>query len=306
MNKLKIPKVNFPMGPFPFPLCFDMTLALIFAFNGLDYRACFSECYVVEIHENKKALEEILVFPYYDQKKYERAGIIIKKQKLTCAKEIVAVLKEQLSEGNPIALHFDGYNCPWDKNLYRKGHNNHMVLATGISRGSKFLKVCDLLFCKYQRTVRTKRLMRNCKFYYQVKVPKTLQGDVSQSPRKCLEAFYRVLLRFIAYVEKNSEILALEKKDTVETKLFSLLQRGRISHHFYSLYLDYLVEHDCSGLKDLCQKLHEAQYAWGDCLFYLVKSNAEDRYCTDEMIRYLKMLAECYRAMINDPGENKL
>lgn len=305
MNKIRIPKVDFPMGPFPFPLCFDMTLALLLAANGLDYRACFSECYAAEFHEENDVLEEIFVFPCYGWIKYGRAGIAIRKQKTTSAEEIVSVLKEQLSQGNPVALHFDGYNCPWDKNLYRKEHNDHTVLVTGISRRGKFLKVCDRLFCKYQRTVRTKRVIQNCRFYYRINVPKALQRDVTRSPRSCLESFYRALLKFLTYAEKTPDILALEKKDPVETKLFSLLQRGRVCHHFYSLYLDFLVAHGGADWKPLCQKLHEAQYAWGDSLFYLLKSCEEHRYCTDDMMRYLKGLAECYRAMIFDPEENK-
>ena len=203
MYKLKIPKVDFSMGPFPFPLCFDMTLALLLAYHGLDYRVCFSGCYAAEFHPEKSTLEELLVFPGYDRSKYERAGIVIEKQKVTCAQEIATILKTQLLQGSPVMLHFDGYDCPWDKNLFRRQHNEHTVLATGISRGGKVLKVCDLLFHKHQRTVWEKRVMRHCQFYYQIKVPNTLQYDAARSPRSCLRAFYQTLLRFIDNVEEQ-------------------------------------------------------------------------------------------------------
>ena len=303
MYKLKIPKVDFPMGPFPFPLCFDMTLALLLAYHGLDYRACFSGCYAAEFHPEKSTLEELLIFPGYDRSKYERAGIVIEKQKVTCAQEMAAILRAQLLRGSPVMLHFDGYDCPWDKNLFRRQHNEHTVLATGISRGGKLLKVCDLLFHKHQRTVWAKRVMRHCQFYYQIKVPKALYFDADRPPRSCLQAFYQTLLRFIDDVEEHTEFLALEKEDTIATKLFSLLQRGRISHHFYSMYLDFLTENGSSEAKKFCKSMHEAQYVWGDCLFYLLQSNAEHRYCPHEMITCFRALAECYRKMIALPEE---
>ena len=69
------------------------------------------------------------------------------------------------------------------------------------------------------------------------------------------------------------------------------------------LYLDFLAENGSSEAKTLCKSMHEAQYAWGDCLFYLLQSNAEHRYCPHEMITCFRALAECYRKMIALPEE---
>ena len=306
MNKISIPKIDFPMGPFPFPLCFDMTMAQFLSVKGIDFRSCFSGCYAVEFHPEEKQVDRVLVFPGFDRKKYEDCGIKAIEHQVPDHKQFLAYLKEQIANGLPVAVHFDGYYCPWDWNLYRKGHNRHIVLVSGVSRFGRRVKVCDLLFHQHQRTVRTSRLLKACSFYFSIEV----QGD-SKNWRNddvicCLTKAYKALSGFLACAKLNPGLLALESNDVVSTKLFCVLQQGRISHHFYSLYLRYLFElRNETTAKYLYEQLSQAQYAWGDCLFYILRSKEAGNYSTQEMIRYLGALVDRYRVLIEQREAEK-
>ncbi len=64
-------------------------------------------------------------------------GLHCEEHAFECKDALLTFIKQQISQGTPVVLETDIYNCPWNK-FYHTNHNQHFILLTEYDNGTLY------------------------------------------------------------------------------------------------------------------------------------------------------------------------
>jgi len=175
-------------------------------------------------------------------------GLAIQKQEITTFEDFRCVLKEELSNGNPVAVCVNAYYCPWS-GVYQKYPLLHFCSLVAYDEDKDEVMCADPYFMR----------------------------DIRPWPMQMLKAglYHYYLFRVVKPVKDLSDW----RKDVL------LCAQDKIENHAFEQMIDMKDEilHDKNFLEEL--RMQNDQYSFE--LFYQMKYIGHSRYNHAEFLRYV-------------------
>lgn len=253
-----------------YSLCFDDVMRTYLCNVQIPYWHAFGACWEF-CYDPMKSTEDSVSFPTVGYKKYEAIGIKISKYPAENKEKTVKEIKTLLSEGKVVPIHYDGYDCPWDKlQKRRRWHNSHTVLVRDMDKRGKNWIVDDPYYLVSDKRVPVSAIGTATKFYFLIDTGNYCECAAEDRFRK----FYPIysekpilsMERFLADIMQKTE----NGEGFFSTKWIRAMENGFMSRHYLWLFFRHLREE--TGLYSTAELLFfDDLQLWKECVIHSLK-----------------------------------
>lgn len=267
-RELELKQIERPI--IAYSLCFDDVMRTYLYNAQIPYWHAFGACWEF-CYDPTQPTEDSVSFPTVGYKKYEAIGIKICKYPAENKEKTIKEIKTLLSEGKIVPIHYDGYDCPWDKlQKRRRWHNLHTVLVRGTDKRGRNWIVDDPYYLVRNKRVPVSAIGTATKFYISIDTVDYRACAAEDRFRK----FYPIysekpiisMEKFLADIMQKTE----NGEGFFNAKWIRTMENGFMSRHYLWLFFHHLREE--TGLYDTAELLLFSDLQlWKECVIHSLK-----------------------------------